>query len=78
LDTPLGPLYAPPTEEQTMLAIHGVTQQNTESIRTLIVVFVLFVVTFWRAALQIAIIIAGAVIIIGVVTLVHGVLHVFG
>lgn len=60
-----------------MLAIHGV-QQNTESIRTLIVVFVLFTVTFWRAALHIMIIIAGAVILIGAVTLIQGVLHVFG
>jgi uncharacterized protein (DUF486 family) len=44
----------------------------------LIVVFVLFAVTFWRAALQIAIIIAGAVILLGVVTLFQGVMHVFG
>jgi hypothetical protein len=61
-----------------MLALHGVTQNGAESIRTLIIVLVLFVVVFWRAALQIVIIIAGALIIIGAVTLAQGVMHVFG
>jgi uncharacterized protein (DUF486 family) len=59
-----------------MLAIHGVAQQGAESIRTLIVVFVLFVVTFWRAALQVVVIIAGALILIGAVTLIQGAMHV--
>lgn len=59
-----------------MLAIHGVVQHNADSIRALIVVFVLIVVTFWRAALQIVIITAGALILIGAVTLVQGAMHV--
>ena len=59
-----------------MLAIHGVIQHNADSIRALIVVFVLFVVIFWRAALQIMVIIAGALILIGALTFVQGAMHV--
>jgi hypothetical protein len=61
-----------------MLTLHGVTQQHIESIRLLIVVIVLLAVTFWRAALQIVVIIAGAMILIGVVTVIQWVMHVFG
>ena len=61
-----------------MLALHGVVQHNAESIRALIVLLVFCVVIFWRAALQIVIIFAGALIIIGAVTFFQGVVHAFG
>jgi hypothetical protein len=58
-----------------MLALHSLTAQGLESARVLIVLFVIFVVAFWKIILQLLIIIAAAIVLVGAVT-VFGALHI--
>ena len=58
-----------------MLALHALTAHGLESIRVLAVIFVIFVVAFWKVILQLLIVIAAAVVLMGTVTL-FGVLHI--
>jgi hypothetical protein len=58
-----------------MLAIHAATAQGLESIQVLLVVIVIFVAVFWKIMLQILVIFAVAMIVLGAVTLFSDVLH---
>lgn len=58
-----------------MLALHSLTAQGLESARVLIVLFVIFVVAFWKIILQLLIIIAAAIVLVGAVT-VFGAVHI--
>jgi hypothetical protein len=58
-----------------MLALHSLTAHGLDSIRVLMVLFVVFVVAFWKVILQLLIIIAAAIVLMGTVTL-FGVLHI--
>ncbi len=58
-----------------MLALHSLTAHGLDSIRVLMVLFVIFVVAFWKVILQLLIIIAAAIVLMGTVTL-FGVLHI--
>jgi hypothetical protein len=57
-----------------MLALHSLTAHGLDSIRVLMVLFVVFVVAFWKVILQL-LIIAAAIVLMGTVTL-FGVLHI--
>jgi hypothetical protein len=58
-----------------MLALHSLSAHGLDSIRVLMVLFVIFVVAFWKIILQLLIIIAAAIVLMGTVTL-FGVLHI--
>lgn len=57
-----------------MLALHGAAQ-GIASVQLLIAIIVVLSVIFWRIMLQILIIVTVAFILIGAVTILHGILH---
>lgn len=57
-----------------MLALHGAVQ-GLDSIRVLIVVIVILCVVFARIMLQILLIVAGSLLLIGAVTVLQDLLH---
>ena len=61
-----------------MFALQAAAAQGIDSIRLLIVVFVIFAVAFWRVMLQIVIVVTVSVVLIGVVVLLSDLVHLSG
>lgn len=61
-----------------MFAMHAAAAQGIESIHLLILVIVIFAVVLWRAMLMFFIIVMAATVLIGAVTILSGLAHLFG